>query len=178
MTAPTFTIRPETKADSALVLNLAKLAFGPGMTARAAYALREDVAHCEEFSFVAIDSGELIGSVRMTPILWGEGEILMLGPLCVRPDREKRGIGRTLMKTAVDAAREKAGGQGGHDMIFLVGDLAYYEPFGFRRIPPGQISLPRPADPARVLGCELISGALLRYSGQARRLSESNTPTS
>ena len=50
-------------------------------------------------------------------------------------------------------------------LVVLVGDPPYYERFGFRRVPPGQILLPGPADPARILAAELSPGALARFHG-------------
>ena len=53
--------------------------------------------------------------------------------------------------------------------VASVGDLAYYRPFGFERIEPGRITFPGPADPLRILGCELVDGAADDYAGQTRR---------
>ena len=47
----------------------------------------------------------------------------------------------------------------------LVGDEPYYARFGFVRVPPGQIWLGGPADPARILAAELAPGALSIYRG-------------
>jgi predicted N-acetyltransferase YhbS len=47
----------------------------------------------------------------------------------------------------------------------LVGDEPYYARLGFRRVPRGQITLPGPVDPERLLVVELASGALANYSG-------------
>jgi predicted N-acetyltransferase YhbS len=46
-----------------------------------------------------------------------------------------------------------------------VGDLPYYERFGFVNVPPGQIILPGPVNPRRLLARELVDGALSRYRG-------------
>ena len=47
----------------------------------------------------------------------------------------------------------------------LVGDEPYYARLGFRRIPRGQITLPGPVDPERLLAVELAPGALAGYCG-------------
>ena len=47
----------------------------------------------------------------------------------------------------------------------LVGDMPYYGRFGFVPIPLGQITLPGPVDPARLLALELSPGALRDASG-------------
>ena len=72
------------------------------------------------------------------------------------------------MQTAVEQAREKSL-MGGCPAIMLVGDLAYYQPFGFQRVSPANITLPRPADPARILACELVEGSLQSLSGAVTR---------
>jgi predicted N-acetyltransferase YhbS len=50
--------------------------------------------------------------------------------------------------------------------VILVGDEPYYARFGFRRIPPGRLSLPGPVDPARLLAAELAHGALDDAAGR------------
>ena len=47
----------------------------------------------------------------------------------------------------------------------LVGDTAYYQRAGFKRIPKGQVTMPGPVDPARLLVCELVEGAFDGVSG-------------
>ena len=168
MTSTAFEIRPETAADSLAVETLIDNVFGPGANTRAASALREGVPHLLTLARIATIGKEVVGSVRFTPVLWGEKEVLMLGPLGVARDHCKQGIGRALMQAGMDAVRE-ARSEGGHDVVILVGDLDYYAPFGFERIPPARISLPRPADPLRVLGCELHHRALAAYSGGVER---------
>ena len=159
MTLPAFEIRPETAADSDAVETLITQVFGPGATTRAAWALREGVPHLMPLARTAIVDSTIAGSVRFTPVLWGGEEVLMLGPLGVARSHCKQGIGRALMKAGMEAVNE-AQAQGGHDVVILVGDLDYYRPFGFTRISSDRISLPRPADPARVLGCEIVPGAM------------------
>ncbi len=50
-------------------------------------------------------------------------------------------------------------------LVVLVGDEPYYGRFGFRPVPPGQITLPGPVDPRRLLAAELEPGALAGYRG-------------
>ncbi len=55
--------------------------------------------------------------------------------------------------------------------MLLVGDMPYYGRFGFAPVPPGQITLPGPVDPARLLALELEAGALAAAIGQMRACS-------
>ncbi|MEP4290357.1 MAG: N-acetyltransferase, partial [Rhizobiaceae bacterium] len=148
-------VRSETPEDADCLEILTETVFGPGMRARAAYFLREGVAHEMDLSFVAQCGERVIGTVRLTKVCWGSDTVLMLGPLAVLPELKGQGIGKSLMRKAVEAAGLKSGGgvvghgEGGAPLIMLVGDLDYYKNFGFVRIPPAKISLPRPADPTR-----------------------------
>ena len=47
-----------------------------------------------------------------------------------------------------------------------MGDMPYYGQFGFAPVGPGQITLPGPVDPARLLAAELKPGALEGAAGQ------------
>ena len=135
-------------------------AFGPGRFTRAAYKIREGGPHERDLSFVAVHWGKVIGSVRMTRIAAGEGRALLLGPLAVIPDWKNVGIGRKLVRMALDAA-QKAGAPA----VILVGDEPYYGPLGFKRIPRGQMSMPRPVDLDRLLAVEFQLGAVAKLTG-------------
>ena len=66
----------------------------------------------------------------------------------VRPDEVNRGYGRRLVAAALGSVAET----GTPDAtVILVGDLPYYGPFGFAEAPRGQIRMPGPVDPARLL---------------------------
>lgn len=60
----------------------------------------------------------------------------------------------------------EAAEKGGAPLVMLVGDEPYYGPLGFRRVPRGQISMPRPVDLARILAVEIEPGAVARLTGQ------------
>jgi len=85
---------------------------------------------------------------------------LLLGPLAVDPEFANRGHGRGLVREAMDAAR--ANGLG---LVLLVGDEPYYARLGFVRVPAGQIALPGPVNPQRLLAAELRPGGLADYRG-------------
>ena len=50
-------------------------------------------------------------------------------------------------------------------VVLLVGDLPYYVKFGFKPVPEGQIVMPGPVNPARLLAVEVTEGALGAYRG-------------
>lgn len=162
MTTIQFELRLERPEDAAAIEAINVQAFGPGRFAKAAYRLREGIAHDPALSFVAIAGTLPIGTVRLTPIRIGERPALLLGPLAVLPDWSGRGAGRALVRRALDAARIA-----GHAVVLLVGDESYYGPLGFSRLAPNAVTLPGPVDPARVLVAGLAPAALDGLAGAA-----------
>ena len=161
MTPADVTYLPEAPAHDAEIEAINAEAFGPGRFARAAYRIREGGPHERGLSFVALNDGVVIASVRLTRIAAGAGRALLLGPLAVRPAFKNIGIGRQLVAIALEAA-EKAGAPA----VVLVGDEPYYGPLGFNRIPRGQISMPRPVDLNRLLAVEFVPGAVSLLAGE------------
>jgi predicted N-acetyltransferase YhbS len=157
------TILPETEADALAIERLHERTFGPGRYAKSAYRLREGIAHVPDLSFIARIGTLLVGSVRLSPIRVGETKALLLGPLTVEPPFRERGIGHALIARALAEAKNR-----GHQLVVLVGDEPYYEKAGFKRIPKGRATMPGPADPARLLVCELADGAFDGVSGPIR----------
>ena len=151
---------PEEPAHDAEIEHINAEAFGPGRFARAAYKIREGGPHERALSFVATYDGAVIASVRMTRVAASEGSALLLGPLAVRPDYKNLGIGRQLVRIAVEAAQDA-----GAAVVVLVGDEPYYGPLGFSRVRRGQIEMPRPVDLDRILACELKPGAVAALRG-------------
>jgi predicted N-acetyltransferase YhbS len=156
---------PQTPADAPAIEKLEERAFGPGRYARTAYRLREGVEADLALSFVAHVGTLLVGANRMTSILIDQTPALLLGPLTVEPAFRSQGLGEALVKKSLDAAREA-----GHALVLLVGDLDYYARLGFSRVPLGQIAMPGPVDPQRLLYCELRAGAFETTRGRMRRL--------
>jgi predicted N-acetyltransferase YhbS len=157
------TILPETAADALAIERLHERTFGPGRYARSAYRIREGRGHPLALSFTARIGTLLIGSVRLTPICIGETPALLLGPLTVEPPFRERGVGAALIKRAFKDAKAQ-----GHKIVVLVGDEPFYAKAGFKRIPKGQVKLPGPVDPARLLVAELVIGAFDGVSGLIR----------
>lgn len=161
------TFRPLAESDAAAVGALHARVFGPGRFARTAYRVREGTGAVSPFCRGAFLGGRLIAALRMTEVTIGRrGGALLLGPLAVDPDFANKGFGRRLIAETAEAARPA-----GVRLIVLVGDEPYYGKLGFKRVPPGQIRLPGPVDPARLLALELAPGALDETSGMvaARR---------
>jgi predicted N-acetyltransferase YhbS len=143
------TERPE---DAPLVEALVLRAFGPGRYAKAAERLREGRAPLYDLSFVAWDSGRLVGCAQQWPVRVGDTPAILFGPIAVEPAYRHHGLGSSLTERACDAAADA-----GHRLIVLVGDMPLFGPLGF--VPAPGVRIPGPVDQRRVLVRALEPGA-------------------
>lgn len=128
--------------------------FGPGRFAKTAERLREGNTAIADASLVAIDSQGLTGVVRVWPVTVGDkGRAAFLGPIAVAERRRGNGVAFKLMERAIGVCREQ-----GYAAVILVGDLEYYERFGFKPTG-GRFQLPGPVDQRRVLIRDLADRA-------------------
>ncbi len=109
-------------------------------------------------SLVAVDAaGDIVGHLLMSPcpVEAGAGgavsRVLAIGPVAVRPQVQRRGVGSTLMTAALGLAVARA-----VPAIVLLGFPAYYARFGF--------------EPARGVGLEPPADAWPDDAWMARRL--------
>jgi putative acetyltransferase len=90
--------------------------------------LRESGAWIPALSLVATEpDGDVTGHVLCTRAHVGDVPVLALGPLAVRPDRQRAGVGSALMHAVLGA-----GDALGEPLVALLGDPRYYGRFGFR----------------------------------------------
>src|SRR5437868_10746767 len=140
-------IRRETARDADVIRAIATAAFAPRRPpgqippeARLIDELRADPAWLAALSLVAATpAGEVIGHVLGTRGHVGQDPVLALGPLAVRPDRQRHGVGSALMHAVLGAADAL-----GEPLAALLGDPAYYRRFGFELSNLHQITPPRP----------------------------------
>jgi predicted N-acetyltransferase YhbS len=159
--SPNVLHRPVTPADLAQIAELNARVFGPGRFTRTAYRVREGASPISPYCRVALAGPRMVAAVRFTPVTIGGAEgALLLGPLAVDPEFAGKGHGRQLVGEAMELARAD-----GLRLVVLVGDEPYYARFGFHPVPPGQITLPGPVDPRRLLAAELAPGALPSFRG-------------
>lgn len=156
-----FEIRNEAEGDDPALSQLSAQAFGPGRFARTAYRVREGIPPVSALGLTGWLDGRLVGGIRFTALTIGaEKKALLLGPLVVHPAHKGSGFGKALAEEGITRARGR-----GFRLVVLVGDMPYYGRFGFVPVPPGQIALPGPVDPARLLALELVPGALRGAAG-------------
>lgn len=158
----TLHVRAATPADTAAISALNAQVFGPGRFVRTAYRVRAGLSLISPYCKVCVtETGALVAAVRLAPIrIGGMDRALMLGPLAVVPEYAGQGYGRQLIAESLEHARRD-----GIRLVLLVGDEPYYGRLGFSLVPAGQITLPGPVDPARLLAAELVPGALAEAHG-------------
>ncbi|MDA7428515.1 N-acetyltransferase [Primorskyibacter aestuariivivens] len=158
-----FHLRQETPEDWWEVEALFDLSFAPGRTALSSYRLRDDVPPVAALSRVAVDElGIIGGAIRYWPIRIGGAPALLLGPVAVHPTRQAEGLGGALIRDSLVRAAEQ-----GWERVLLVGDAPYYGRFGFEKR--GDVLMPPPTNPDRVLGFALCDGAWDGVAGEVTR---------
>jgi putative acetyltransferase len=140
-------IRREAASDAGAIRAVTIAAFAPAYPAGEVPPeaglvdeLRAGPAWLPALSLVAVTpAGEVIGHVLCTRGHVGRDPVLGLGPLSVRPDQQRRGVGSALVHAVLGAADAL-----GEPLVALLGDPAYYSRFGFRLAADYQITPPRP----------------------------------
>jgi len=148
-------IRTETAADTTAREALLDAAYGRSRFRKPSENIRRGRQPAEGLSLVAVEGDRIVGTVRLWDVDCGGKTGLLLGPLAVACDRQCEGIGAALATAAIEAARRS-----GHGAIVLVGDAAYYGRFGFTSEKTGGLAMPGPFERDRLLGLELVPGAL------------------
>jgi putative acetyltransferase len=110
-------------------------------------------------SLVALEGDEIVGHVAFSPVAIGDEDWdwFGLGPVAVRRDERRRGIGARLIESGLDWLRVR--GAGG---CVVVGNPAYYGRFGFAFDP----ALFYPGPPAPYFQSLLLRGE--RLAGEVR----------
>jgi putative acetyltransferase len=137
-------IRAQTPADAAAVRAVTRRAFGHHI--EVADLVEALAAGPARLSLVAEDAGRVVGHVMLSRG-WVDAErelvdVLVLSPLSVDPDVQRRGIGGRLVRAALAGAESL-----GAPAVFLEGSWRYYPRFGFE---PGEkygFSAPSPRIP-------------------------------
>jgi predicted N-acetyltransferase YhbS len=158
------TIRQERPTDIVAREALLDLSFGRGRFEKTSERLRDGRLPAEDLSFVAVEHGRVVGTVRLWHVSTGTDQpALLLGPLAVAPYRRRRGVGSALVRRALRDARRR-----GHRALILVGDAPYYGRFGFTAAKTSRLELPGSCEPARLLALELVPGVLDGANGLIR----------
>lgn len=145
----TLLVRPEMPADAAAVQSVIAAAFPvvAGTVAEVGLndALRRDPGWIPDLCLVAEQDGRVIGQLTssegtLTDPAGVRRRLVGIGPVSVHPDRQGQGVGRAMLTTLIDRAR-----QAGGTALVLLGDPAFYRRFGFRPAAEVGIGAPDPA---------------------------------
>lgn len=158
-------IRNETENDYSAVEKITRDAFYniyiPGCLEH--YLVRVMRSHEDfipELDFVLELDGEIIGNIMYTRAFLEDKSgarkhILTFGPLCIKPEYQRRGYGKMLMEHSFEKAREL-----GYDVVVIFGAPANYVSSGFISCRKLQVCLEGDKYPAAMLVKELKAGAL------------------
>ncbi|MFH5803940.1 GNAT family N-acetyltransferase [Alienimonas sp. DA493] len=147
-------LRPERLGDEPAIRELTRAAFAAAPHADGNEHLlvgRLRDAGALALSLVAEAEGELVGHAAFSPATGppGSGDWYALGPISVRPDRQRQGIGGRLIRAGLEelTTRGAAG-------CTVLGDPKYYERFGFTAAP----AAAPPGIPAEYFRIRLLTG--------------------
>lgn len=158
-------IRNETKADQAVVEDMIRKAFYNVYTEGCSehYLVRQMRGHEDfipELDLVAELDGQIIGNIiytkaKLTDDRGKEKEILTFGPVCIRPEFQRKGYGKQLLSDSFERAKEL-----GYDVIVIFGSPANYVGSGFVSCKRKNVAVENGKYPAAMLVKELIPGVL------------------
>lgn len=151
-------LRAEVDEDRDVIRRVVAAAFSPDVAvAGLVDALRASSVFIPELSLVATVDGVVSGHVLLTAAELVDERavrhrVLVLSPLSVLPQQQRRGIGGALVREAL--ARADALGE---EMVVLQGSPRYYPRFGFRdsRTLGVSMDLPDWAPPEAGMACPL-----------------------
>jgi len=88
--------------------------------------LRLSPEYIPELSLVAVSGDIVLGYIMFSKISVGQSDAVALAPLAVRPDRQRKGIGKLLVAAGHEQARRM-----GYPCSVVLGDPLYYSGFGY-----------------------------------------------
>ncbi|MEM6604074.1 MAG: N-acetyltransferase [Pseudomonadota bacterium] len=142
----TYKIYQEDPEDDYAVSCLVARIFGPGRFTKSAYRYRDMQDHISELAFVVKNHlGRIVGTIRC----WHMDHIahdILLGPIAVDGDLRNMGLGINLMEASLEKANLL-----GYKRVILVGDIEYYNKFGFAHPKQGKITFAGPVKQNRLL---------------------------
>lgn len=166
----TVIIRKETPEDYTSVIELTakafeSMSFSDGDEDELVERLRKAPTFISDLSLVAELDGQVVGHILFSPLVIDNGQqqfqSLVLGPVSVLPEYQKRGIGGQLIRAGHQKAKEL-----GFQSVILIGHPEYYPRFEYK--PASTLGIKThyelPSDDV-FMAVELTEGALSNVSG-------------
>ena len=148
-------IRERLPADDAAIRGLNDAAFGGFYESRLVQDLRE--AGLAAVELVADEANAIVGHIMLSALsVTVDGHAvraLALAPMCVRPDRQRGGIGSTLVRRGLERAHHD-----GWQAVLVLGHADYYPRFGFSAALVRRLKAPFAG--TSFMALELVSDAL------------------
>jgi len=125
-------IRTELLRDYDEVFKLNVLAFNDREDeSRLIERIRESDGFITDLSLVAEENGKIVGHALFSEAEIVDNEnrykVIVLAPIAVLPDKQKKGIGGRLIQEGLKRSKEL-----GYHYVFLIGHVSYYPIFGFK----------------------------------------------
>lgn len=121
-------IRFEKSGDRPSIRALNEEAFGQSAEADLVDELRR--ACQSAISIVAVEDEIVVGHIMFSPVTITDGERILegmgLGPMAVRPNRQRQGIGSRLVTRGLEIIKDR-----GYPFVIVLGHPEYYPRFGF-----------------------------------------------
>ncbi len=123
--------RKETPKDYTEVHALIKEAFSratysDGKEHTIVASLRNSESFIPELSLVAEIDGSIVGHIMFSLATVGRERVVVLAPLSVKPEFQRRGVGKALVNEGHKNAKTLP-----YPYIFVLGSKAYYSQFGY-----------------------------------------------
>jgi len=147
-------VRAATAADHAAIRSVLDAAFGNDHASLIVDGVRAEGAALAEL--VAEADGEIVGHVlfsRMT--VTPPRFVAALGPVAVRPDAQRVGIGDALCRAGIEVVRAM-----GAEAVIVLGHPDYYPRFGFSHGAAANVASPYASHGEAFMAMELVAGAL------------------
>lgn len=158
-------VRPEAPRDRELIFAVEQSAFGRAAEAELVNRLR-DLGQLT-YSLVAADGDEVLGHLVLSPVDISDNpqglRALGLGPVAVSPSHQGRGLGARLIEVGLAAAATS-----GWDLVFVLGDPAYYRRFDFETAADHGLRWEGEAPPEAFMVWAHKSDLLAKVSGTVR----------
>ncbi len=158
-------IRERTAADDDAIRRLNDAAFGGPDESRLVEDLRAAGLAAVELVAVegtAVEGTTVVGHILFSPLAVTHGKktirALALAPMSVRPGRQRRGIGSTLVRAGLDLAKVRD-----WQAVFVLGHPDFYPRFGFSAALANVFKAPFAGDAFMAL--EIVPGALAGGGG-------------
>lgn len=122
------------------------------------HTLRDHPDFIKELDFVMKLDNKIIGQIVFVKNHVNDTPVLTMGPLCIHPDYQGKGLGIKLLEFALNKAKEQ-----GYTSVLIEGDISFYKKCGFTYASKFNIKysgLPEDADDSFFLCNELIPGSL------------------